>query len=332
MPIGAGVIVSGNPNIYNTEVIINSITPDPAYCGDALTFDVTVNNTDGGPTPTGDVNILNANNGNIIGTGTLLRGTVNIVSGALSGIQNLVAQYLGVGNEFLPSTSSPTEVILSLLPSSTSIIDPPDGYYYCNTEPLSVTVEVTDGARNPATDGYVQLNLYTNATSYIDIGLSLVDGYGISNFIVPANTTTASRANYLQAIYYGGGCFFRSQTPKGTSGLEIFPVENDGTTLVLSVDGGVTFNSANPVTFIGTVTAANLAGPSDGYVNFYAVDITGPTTINLGNSTPSGGVASLVVPGGTFDARGTWDLYGQYFTGGDCYINSIEVSLRINPI
>lgn len=332
MPVGAGVIVSGNPSIYNTEVIINSITPDPAYCGDSLTIDVTVNNLDGVSTPTGDIEIVDLNTGVTVASGTLARGTATLISGSLTGIHNLVAKYLGEINEFLPSTSSPTEVFLTLKPSYISIIDPPDGYYYCNTQPLSVSVEVTEGIRMPITDGYVELNLYTNATNYLNIGLDLVDGYGIANFIIPASTTTASRINYLQAIFYGDGCFSRSQTAKGTSGLEIYPVENDGTTLVLSVDGGVTFNSLNPVTFIGTVTAANLAGPSDGYVHFYAVDITGPTTINLGDSTPSGGIASLVVPGGTFDARGTWDLYGQYFTGGDCYINSIEVSLRINPV
>lgn len=332
MPIGAGIIVSGNPNIYNTSVVIDSIAPDPAYCGDSLTIDVTVNNLDGIDTPTGNIEIIDTNTGITVASGTLARGTATVISGSLTGIQNLVAIYLGEINQFLPSVSSPTEVFLTLLPSSISIIDPPDGYYYCNTQPLSVSVEVTDGMRNPATDGYVELNLYTNATNYINIGLDLVDGYGIANFIVPGNTTTASRINYLQAIFYGDSCFSRSQTARGTSGLEIYPVENDGTTLVLSVSGGITFNSANPVTFIGTITAANLPGPSDGYVHFYAVDLTGPTTIDLGNSTPSNGVASLIVPGGTFDARGTWDLYGQYFTGGDCYINSIEVSLRINPI
>lgn len=176
------------------------------------------------------------------------------------------------------------------------------------------------------------LNLYTSGTNYINIGLSFVDGSGIANFIIPAFITPASRVNYLQASFYGGGCFFRSQTAKGTAGLEIYPIENDNTTLVLSVDGGTTFTATDPVTFIGTVTATDLYDPSDGYVNFYAIDITGPTTIELGNATPTNGVASFIVPGNTFDTRGTWDLYGKYFSSTDCYDDSSLQSLRINPV
>ena len=95
MPVGAGVIVSGNPNIYNTEVIINSITPDPAYCGDSLTIDVTVNNLDGVSTPTGDIEIVDLNTGVTVASGTLAIGTATLISGSLTGIQNLVAKYLG---------------------------------------------------------------------------------------------------------------------------------------------------------------------------------------------------------------------------------------------
>ncbi len=339
MPVGAGVIISANPNIYTTSVEIDTISPDPASCGDSLTFDVEVTNLDvSGPDPVGNFSIIDRITGNVLATGTLgLRGAGTAICPSATGYLQLYARYDGYsqsqdpdGYYFSPSDSNITEFALSLVPSTTSIVSPSSGDYYCYAAETTVVAQVTDG-RVPVTGGNVNFRLYTDSTNYIQLPSAEVDIFGYATTTIPADTTTYGRVNYLYASFDGYGCYARSQTTKGTGGVDIYPTNNDPTSLALSVDGGTTFIATDPVTFVGTVTATNLVDPSDGYVNFYAVDIRGPTTITLGADIPTNGVASITVPGNTFDPAGTWDLYGQYFTDGYCYATSLEVNIRINP-
>ena len=329
MPVGAGIMQIGLVTVYETTAQIDNITPDPAYCGDALTFDVTItNNTVGGPYPIGDFSIVDRLTDNVLATGTItFRGSGTAICPAAVGYLELFVRYDGYYNQFLPSESSITEFGLSLVASTTTIISPLPGDYYCAAQNSPITAYVSAG-RGSVTGGNVNFRLYTSATEYVDLPSATVDAFGNAESIIPAETTLPSRSNYLQASFDGYQCYTRSSSARGTSGTLIYPTQNDNTTLVLSVDGGTTFNASNPVTFIGTVTGTNLPDPSDGYVHFYAAD---GYTIDLGNATPESGVASIVVPGNTFDPRGTWDLYGQYYSDTVCYDNSALVNIRINP-
>lgn len=332
MPVAAGLMQRPLVNVYITTSTLDSITPDPADCGDALTFDVTVSNTNvSGPDPIGDFSIIDNITNTVLATGSLgPRGAGTAVCPSATGYLELYVQYDGYPNQFMPNTSDITTFGMNLVGSTTTIISPLPGDYYCYTEDFSVTALITSG-RGVVPGGNVNFRLYTSATNYIELPSGTVDEFGNATTTIPGSTTLAARSNYLYASFDGYACFTRSATAKGTSGVLIYPTQNDATSLVLSVDGGITFPATDPVTFIGTVTANNLSDPSDGYVNFFATDITGPTTIELGNATPTNGIAELVVPGNTFDPRGTWDLYGQYYTTGDCYANSVQVNLRINP-
>ena len=341
MPILLGSILIPPVRTYNTSIVLDSITPDPASCGDSLTFDVTVTNADvTGPYPTGPFSIIDRLTNNTLATGTLgARGVGTAVCPSATGYLEIYAKFDGYyqydgydAYYFSTSTSEISEFALSLVPTTISIIFPSAGDYYCYQSETTVIAEVTAGVRVPVTDGNVNFRLYTDNTNYIQLESASLDSFGYATTTIPANTTTFGRSNYLFASFDGYGCYIRSQTSKGTSGLLVYPTSNDTTSLSLSVDGGSTFIAANPVIFIGTVTANNLTDPSDGYVNFYAVDVRVSEAIILGNATPINGVASLVVPGGTFDPAGTWDLYGQYFTDGYCYNTSPQVNIRINPI
>jgi hypothetical protein len=330
MPIGFGLMLVPPVNLSSTTIVLDSISPSPAYCGDVVTFSVTVtNNTVGGPDPTGDFEIVDQNTNNILATGTLgARGVGIAVATLVFGPVRLFARYLGVSNSFAPSQTSSIRYGLQPENTSINIISPTIGSYYCYAYTQRVTAEVTTGRAVPVTVGSVNFKLYTSNTEYIDLGSEPLDGYGMAVGQIPPYTTLATRSNYLQATYEGFECYNISRTPTGMSGLLVFPTENDPTSIVISVDGGTVFPEEDPIMVVGTVTATNLDNPSDGYVEFLAED---GYVFSLGTAIPINGVASLYVPGNTFTVGGRWMLYAQYFTDGECYATSLQDSIAITP-
>jgi len=330
MPIGFGIMLVPPVNLDPTSIVLDSISPSPAYCGDTVTFSVTVtNNKVGGPDPTGDFEIIDANTNNVLASGTLgARGAGTAVSVLVFGATRIFAKYLGVSNSFAPSQTSPIRYGLQPENTSTSIFSPSPGDYYCYATDETIVAEVTSGRAVPVTVGSVSFRLYTSATEFIQLPSADLDGYGRATSTIPANTTLASRSNYLQATFDGYDCYNISRTATGTSGVLVFPTDDDATSIVVSVDGGPTFPETDPITVIGTVTATNLSNASDGYVEFLAED---GYVFSLGTAIPVNGIASLYVPGNTFTARGTWTLYAQYFSDTVCYQNSSQDSIRIFP-
>ena len=330
MPIFLGLMLIPPVNLYSTTIVLDSISPSPAYCDDIVTFSVTVtNNTVGAPDPTGDFEIVDQNTNNILATGTLgAKGVGVAVAALVFGPVKLFARYLGVSNSFSPSQTSSIRYGLQPKNTSISIIDPISGSYYCHTHTKKIMAEVTTDTAVPVTIGDVSFRLYTSGTEYIDLGTEKLDGYGRATAVVPPYTGLSDSPNYIQAMYNGCECYTISKTPAGTSGLLIFSIKNDQTSIKISVDGGTMFPETDPINIVGTVTATNLDNPSDGYVEFFAED---GYVFSLGTSVPTNGIATLYVPGNTFTVGGNWVLHAQYFTDGECYATSLQDSIAITP-
>lgn len=342
MPIARGITQIGRINVYPTTTTLVSINPpDTGFCGDPISFTVTVSNNRGAgfPFPTGTVFIKDSITNTTLASGSLSHtnpdgySKVVITTSSISiSNNNIYVQYAGVVNQFGVSRSTPSvPYSVSLVGTTTSITTTP-GTSFCFHSNFNLSVHVQRSAGgSPVTTGTVQVNLYTDPISFISIGTASLNGSGNATVVLPANTTVPGNNYYIQATYLGASCFGTSNSPIGTNGTLIHSVsltQNTTTTTITAGSGSFCINSSR--TFTATVNSAFLNGPSVGSVTFTAVK--SPTTITLGtDSSVVGGVASINVPGGTFPSTGTWTVTADYTGDGYCFANSTSVGVSATP-
>lgn len=322
MPLGFGIMNIGRITIYRTIASFISIVPEIANCGDEITFRVRVlNETEGGPTPTGTVSIIDINTDYVIASGTLSGGDASLTTTLSYSSNNLVVSYTGVLNQFSPTISDPIVYNINIINTTTTANA---DAYFCYAQSIDVSGRVVPNIGSETLEGTMEFRLY-DGYSYIDLASSELGRVGDGYSIVPGFATIPGNNYWLQALYDGYRCFNSSESLGGTSGLVMHSITNDATTTTMS--GPTAFFDIEDSTFTGLTAATFLMGPSIGIVNFSAVK--GLTTLNLGNSDLANGNSSIFVPGNTF-ARGTWNITANYITDGYCYSNSTSSPFTIN--
>jgi hypothetical protein len=339
MPIARGTMQMGRINVFPTTTTLVSINPSSVgFCGDPIIFTVQVANNRGAgfPIPTGTVLIKDRTTNTTIASGPLVPGvsfsTVVINTTVPISNNQIYAQYLGVVNLFGASESTPdVPYSVSLISTVVTITNTPNtNFCFHNNFNLNVNVDGLGTATVPT--GSVQVNLYSDPISFVTIGTATLNGSGNATVVLPADSTVPGNTYYIQAKYLGAGCFGISNSPIGTSGTPIhsYSLTQNTTTTTAGVAGSTTFCINSSKTFNATVSSAFLGGPNNGSVTWTAVK--SPTTIILGtDSSISNGIASIVVPGGTFPSTGTWTITAAYTGDSFCFANSNSVGLSVFP-
>lgn len=335
MPLARGIMQFGRINVYPTTTTLVSVNPpDVGFCGENITFTVTVSNNRGigFPVPTGTVLIKDSLTNTTLASGSLSGGTSIIVSTISISNNQIYAQYVGIVNQFGASQSDPPiPYNVSLIDTITTATNTP-GADFCFHNNFNLTAHVKRASNNAAvTSGTVQFNLYSDAVSFVTIGTASLNGSGDATIVLPADSTVPGNNYYVQALYLGATCFRTSTSPAGVSGTLIQSVgitQNTTTATVTGGSGSFCINSSR--TFTASVSSLFLGGPSVGSVTFTAVK--SPTTIILGtDSSVVSGVASINVAGGTFPSTGTWTVTAAYTGDGFCFGNSTSVGVSAIP-
>lgn len=332
MTIARGIMQIGRLNIYPTVTTLNSITPDGyAFCGDLVSFSVSVANVLGTPIPTGTVQIKDFDTDTIIASDTLDgSGNVTISTLLYNGSIRPYAYYTGVTNSFAVSQSSnPTLYSVNVIGTTATITTIADGYF-CYNHPFTISAHVESDTIIPT--GNVLFNLYSDSLSFQYIGEATLDGYGDASIDIAENTTIPENSYYIQAIYSGEGCFAPSYTASGTNGVIIHSVSSDteATEISTAIAISSTFCIHDSTSFIATITPTNLDPPNIGSVTWTATSDTTTITLGTDNSVVAG-TASINVPGDTFPFVGSWDVTATYTGDGYCYANSTSPVLVVNP-
>lgn len=339
MPIARGPMQVGRINVFPTTTTLVSINPpDIGFCGDPIIFTVTVSNNRGVgfPIPTGTVLIKDSVTNTILASGPLVTGvsfsTATINTTISISNNQIYAQYVGVVNQFGASQSTPDVPYSVSLVSTVTTITTTTNSNFCFHNNFNLSVNVDGVGTSTVPTGSVQVNLYSDAVSFITIGTAILNGSGNATVVLPANTTVPGNTYYIQAKYLGAGCFGVSNSPLGTSGTPIHSyslTQNSTTTSVISGSGSFCINSSR--TFQSGTSSTFLGVPNGvGSVTFTAVK--SPTTIILGtDSSVSSGIASINVPGGTFPSTGTWTVTAAYTGDGYCFANSTSLGVSAVP-
>lgn len=342
MPIARGIMQMGRINVYPTTTTLVSINPPSVgFCGDLITFTVTVSNNRGigFPTPTGTVLIKDSLTNTTLASGSLSGGTAIIASTISISNNEIYAQYVGVVNQFGTSQSASVPYSISLIGTTITITNTP-GTNFCfhNSFNLSVHVARTASLLTPVTVGNIQINLYTDPVSFTTIGIAPLGGTGDAIVVLPADTTIPGNNYYIQATYLGASCFGTSNSPIGTNGTLIHSVSltQNITTTIAHASGGTPagIDSAafciNASKTFTAIISSSLGGPSVGSVIWTA--FKSPTTIFLGiDFSVVAGNASITVPSATFPSTGTWTVTAAYAGDGYCFSNSVSANLSVNP-
>lgn len=181
--------------------------------------------------------------------------------------------------------------------------------------------------------GSVQVNLYSDAVSFITIGTASLNGVGSATVVLPANTTVPGNTYYIQAKYLGAGCAGVSNSPLGTGGTPIhsYSLTQNSTTTVAGISGSSTFCIHSPINIFAFTTSAFLGFPTVGSVTWTAVKSPNPP-ITLGtDSSFSSGSTGITVPGDTFTSTGTWTVTAAYTGDGYCFANSSSLGFSVTP-
>ena len=226
MPIGAGIIQINKISVYSTTSELFNIVPDGyTTCGNSITFNILVNNTNPSRASTiGSVFVMDQITGVQLATGSLSGGAASLSATLPSGYINPFVLYDGYINKFSPSKS--------------------DGYglYYINTIKTKTTVTTTPGDTfrfgsnftihgNVVRDdsgfptGTLTFNLYSDNINFVTLGTSSIDGSGNASAIIPANSTTVGNSYWINIIFIpSNACYSGSSTPSGESGTVITAV------------------------------------------------------------------------------------------------------------
>lgn len=339
MPVARGTMQMGRINVFPTTTTLVSINPPSVgFCGDPIIFTVQVANNRGigFPIPTGTVLIKDRTTNTIIASGPLVPGvsfsTVVINTNVPISNNQIYAQYIGVVNQFGTSESVPDVTYSVSLISTAITVTTAANTNFCFHNNLNLSVNVDGIGTATVPTGSVQVNLYSDPVSFVTIGTATLNGSGNATVVLPADSTVPGNTYYIQAKYLGDGCFGVSNSPLGTSGTPIHSVSltQNTTTTTAGVAGSTTFCINSSKTFNANIDSAFLNGPSVGSVTWTAVK--SPTTIILGtDSSISNGIASIVVPGGTFSSTGTWTVTAAYTGDGFCFANSTSLGISVIP-
>jgi hypothetical protein len=191
----ANYLGSSSPNL---TVIVNAVASSTALTSSAattviggnVTLTATVTSTTG--TPAGTVTF--SNGATVLGTGTLNAGGVaTLTTNALPlGSNALIAGYSGGGN-FAPSTSYPIALLVSLIPTTTSLVSSSATAAVGTTVTLTATVANSSGSMVP-----------TGMVSFSDGGTVLgspsVDGNGVATY---STSSLAAGTHAILASYAG---------------------------------------------------------------------------------------------------------------------------------
>lgn len=339
MPIARGIMQMGRINVFTTTTTLVSINPpNIGFCGDPIIFTVQVANNRGAtfPVPTGTVLIKDRTTNTTITSGPLVPGvsfSTAVINTSIPISNNQIyAQYIGVVNQFGASESTP-DILYSISLISTAItVTTPVNTNFCFHNNFDLSVNVAGIGTVTIPTGSVQVNLYSDAISFVTIGTATLNGSGNATVVLPADSTVPGNTYYIQAKYLGDGCFGVSNSPLGTSGTPIHSVSltQNTTTTTAGVAGSTTFCINSSKTFNANIDSAFLNGPSVGSVTWTAVK--SPTTIILGtDSSIFNGIASIVVPSGTFPSTGTWTVTAAYTGDGFCFANSTSLGISVIP-
>lgn len=199
MPIARGTMQMGRINVFPTTTTLVSINPpDIGFCGDLITFTVTVANNRGAgfPVPTGTVLIKDNFTNTTLASGALVPGvnfsTVVIASTISISNNEIYAEYAGIVNQFGLSQSIPVPYSVSIVGTVTSITNTPgEDFCFHNNYDLRVHVQ-----RAP-------LTIISSLSNGAVLPESVINVISTDGFQSPGNILVVS-SNGLQNIIYTG--------------------------------------------------------------------------------------------------------------------------------
>jgi hypothetical protein len=346
MVIARGIMQSNKINIWDTSTVINFVTPSGTInCGTIVTFYISVFATLASVSPTGIVQLIDSGTGSVVAYGTLSPATSNsstvTISTTLSvGSAYIYAIYIGnvggpdVNHQFKLSSSGATYFNINLVGSTTTITTPTT--YYCSATDLTAQAHVvaTSGGAN-ITSGSVLFNLWHKGTS-ISLGSSTLDAGGHATAIIPAGSTSVDGYNYyLQASFFGSGCYSSSTSPANTSGLQVIPVIGDVTNTSISATSS-SFSLYASSTYTVNIHTTHLSGTTTGTLTVTCVPTGGGTTTILGIITgPTLNGYTFTAPANSFPSLGSFYVNATYsgdacFAGSSASSNSVTVTTTAN--
>lgn len=322
MSLARGIMNFGRLTIYQTTTTISNISPTTAVCGDTVIFTVDVtNNTSGGPIPNdGIVSIINIISNTVVGTGSLISGTVTINTTPGVSMGKYIAIYNGVHNFFESSMSAITNY--NIIPNNTVVtVLTSSDLHFCYTQSVPISAHI-DASSGTFPTGSVRFKLYSDNTDFIELSSGTLNGSGDVTSVIPSFTTVDGYDYWLQALYDGYGCWNSSESLPGMSGKILHSISNNSTTTTANISGSTTFCAHEDIILISDTSSSLLAAPSIGSINFTSTD--GYTILNLGTTSIINGSASLLIPAGTFNPGTHWNVTAHYIGDGYCYGDSVS--------
>jgi len=307
MPAGLSIMQLGIINITSSTTTI-SIAPSPGdgYCSDEIMVSITVNG------------IPNLPNTTITSTGTLPQSTISVNSTDGFPSNN--------GSFYIPALTSTIYYVAANKNVNGSNVQQ-DFFSGCSGGSGSLAVgQTVENLFQPYGVVYVK-DLNTNTIPTGGVGtLSITAGQ--NNSTATLNLTLAAGVYNLVAYYagtLGGDLIFNQFQPSQSSSI-LYLVQNVSTSIFIS--GASSFPAANPVTYTITVEANHGNQPSVGTVTLLAVQ--NGNSINVGSGTPSSGMISITIPGGTLTSGVSAALTASY-VGTTCYYNGVSSTKTISP-
>jgi hypothetical protein len=279
------VTVTVNPVASSTALTASAAT---TIIGGNVTLTATVTSTVG--TPAGTVTFSNGST--VFGTGTLDAGGVaSLTTNALPlGNNALLAGYSGGGN-FAPSTSYPIALLVSLIPTTTSLVSSGATADVGTTVTLTATVADSSGSIVP-----------TGMVSFSDGGTVLgspsVDGNGIATF---STSSLAAGTHAILASYAGDAIHATStstvlletiSTPSGPGGSGFTISASTNSLSIVQGQTGtavLTLTASNSSSSSVTLTCSGL--PKSSNCTFSPASVT-PTTAGAASTLIIGTDAS----------------------------------------
>lgn len=341
MPVARGLMQIGRINVWQTSTSFTISPPSPTTCGTPVSCNITVTNNQANVPPVGFAAIVDLNTSMILAFATVSPAGPNYSTLVLhpsitSGNLSLAAKYYGqdggpdLAHQFKPSISSTQGYNVNLISATTIISSPTADGYFCYHAALPITSYVSNGVA-PVTSGNVSFVLWSNASSFTNLGVASLNSSGSATFNMPADLTTPPGPYYLEAIFDGTGCFTPSSSGPGIGGRRVFPSVNDSTTTTVSLVESNPFCIAQASHFSVAVTPSHLIAPSIGIINLNAVLASGGTPFSLGSGTPTNGLLVITVPAFTFPTSGNYNVTASYIGDGYCYNNSTSSAISVSP-
>lgn len=254
---------------YSTSMTLTS-SLNPSYYGESVTFTATV--TSSGGIPTGTVTFYDGTTE--LGTGTLSSGSATYTTGALTVGSHTIKAVYGGSSSFESSSASLTQVVLSLLASSTVLTCAPNPAAYGAT--VICTATVSGSSPTP-----------TGTVTFYD-GSTALGTAALSSGVATYSTSTLSVGSHTITAVYAGTAPYATSTSNAVDEIIL-------STFSLSISPtSRTVYTGESANYTVTVT------PGSGFTLDVALTCSGApsnTTCSLTPSTVSGGsgTSKLVV-------------------------------------